>query len=115
MNIKFEKVINGVAEYISGEIYPNMNDWQELIARIAVGRVLGNTNLLKQKIMENPLLMSFVMIDTDGMMDAERFLSDLKSIISQKGSLKISIPALGSMSFVESDVDRLHEYIKRQL
>lgn len=112
--VRFEKVIDGIAKYIDAEIYPAMNDWQEIIARIAVGRILGNREALKQKIVENPLLMSFAMIDSDGMMDAEAFLSDLKSIISQKGEIRFSIPLMGSMKFVDADVDRLKKYITNE-
>lgn len=109
--MRLEKVIDGVAKYIDGEIYVKMNDWQEIMARMAVGRILGNKDLLKQKIMENPLLMSFVMLDAEGEMDVDKFLSDLKSVIAQKGGLRMSIPLFGNLKFVETDVDHLRKYI----
>lgn len=112
--MKIEKVIDGIAKYIDGEIYSVMNDWQEIVARMAVGRILGNKELIKQKIAENPLLMSFVMLDSDGEMDVEKFLSDLKGVIAQKGSAKISIPLFGNLKFVEADVDRLRKYIMNE-
>lgn len=109
--MKLERVIDGVVKYVDGEIYGSMNDWQEIMARMAVGRILGNKELLKQKIMENPLLMSFVMLDADGEMDVDKFLADLKGVIAQKGGLRISIPLFGNLKFVETDVDRLKKYI----
>lgn len=109
--MKLDKVIDGVARYVDGEIYGTMNDWQEILARMAVGRVLGNKETLKKKITENPLLMSFVLLDSDGEMDVEKLLSDLKGVIAQKGGLKVSIPLFGNLKFVESDVDRLKKYI----
>lgn len=109
--MKLERVIDGVVKYVDGEIYGSMNDWQEIMARMAVGRILGNKELLKQKIMENPLLMSFVMLDSDGEMDVDKFLADLKGVIAQKGGLRISIPLFGNLKFVETDVDRLKKYI----
>lgn len=109
-----DRVIDGVARYINGEIYGSMNDWQEVIARIAVGRVLENKEMIKQKITENPFLMSFVMIDSNGDMDVDRLLSDLKGAIAQKGGLKISIPMFGDMKFVDTDVDRLRGYIMNE-
>ncbi len=114
MNVKFEKVIDGISKYIDGEIYVMLNDWQEIIARMAVGRLLGNRDLLKQKIMENPLLMSFAMIDAEGNMDVDLFLGELKNVITQKGGLKVSIPMFGHMKFVEADVDRLRKYITNE-
>lgn len=109
--MKLERVIDGVVKYVDGEIYGSMNDWQEIMARMAVGRILGNKDLLKQKIMENPLLMSFVMLDSEGEMDVDKFLADLKGVIAQKGGLRISIPLFGNLKFVETDVDRLKKYI----
>ena len=111
MIMKFEKVIDGISKYIDGEIYGMLNDWQEIVARMFVGRFLGNRDILKQKIMENPLLMSFAMIDSDGNMDVDCFLGDLKQVISQKGGLTFSIPLFGNLKFVDADVDRLRKYI----
>lgn len=109
--MRFEKVVDGIARYVDAEIYSSMNDWQEIMARMAIGRILGNKETLKQKIMENPLLMSFVMLDAEGEMDVDKFLSDLKSVIAQKGGLRISIPLFGNLKFVETDVDHLRKYI----
>lgn len=114
MNVRFEKVIDGISKYIDGEIYATMNDWQEIMARIAVGRIMGNKELLKQKVMENPLLMSFALIDDNGEMDVDRFLADLKGVIAQKGGLRVSIPLFGNLKFVEADVDRLRKYIMNE-
>lgn len=114
MNVKFEKVIDGISKYIDGEIYGMLNDWQEIVARMFVGRILGNRDGLKQKIMENPILMSFAMIDSDGNMDVDLFLSDLKNVIAQKGGLAFSIPMFGHLKFVEADVDRLRKYITNE-
>lgn len=109
--MRFEKVVDGIARYVDAEIYSSMNDWQEIMARMAIGRILGNKEALKQKIMENPLLMSFVMLDAEGEMDVDKFLSDLKSVIAQKGGLRLSIPLFGNLKFVETDVDHLRKYI----
>lgn len=108
-----DKVIDGIARYIDGEIYSNMNDWQELIARMAVGRVLENKAVLKQKVMDNPYLMSFVLVDSNGDMDVDRFLGDLKGVISQKGAVQMELPLFGKMKFVPDDVDVLRRYIER--
>ena len=109
--MRFDKVVEGIARYIDGELYGSLNDWQEVIARMAVGRVLGNKEMLKRRIAENPILMSFVMLDEDGEMDADVFLDDLKRAINQKGSIKVSIPLFGNLKFTEADVDCLRKYI----
>lgn len=109
-----DKVIDGVARYINGEIYSNLNDWQEVVARMAVGRVLENKAAVKQKIVENPYLMSFVLIDSNGDMDVDKFLDDLKTAISQRGVVQLELPLFGNMKFVPDDVDCLRGYIMNE-
>jgi hypothetical protein len=109
-----DRVIDGVARYINGEIFGGLNDWQEVIARIAVGRILENKDALKQKIVHNPYIASFAVINADGEMDVEKFLADLKGAIAQKGSVTVSVPMFGDMKFVEADVDRLRGYIMNE-
>jgi hypothetical protein len=52
--MEFERVIKGITKYLNNEIYAGMNDWQEMLARIAVSRMIGNTNNLKNALINNP-------------------------------------------------------------
>lgn len=109
--IEFNKVIDGIAKYLDREIYSGMNDVQEVVARIAVGRILTNKDGLRKMLSENPIVKSLMLIDDSGMVDIEKILADLKAEISKKGSISIQIPWFGKMKFVPEDVDKLYNEI----
>jgi hypothetical protein len=104
-------VMNGIAKYIDKEIYSGMNDWQELIARIAVGRVLNDRQVLIEKLTQNPLIKSLVLIDDNGMVDVDRLFDEIKKAMEGKDKIKISIPLFGTMSFSPADADKLYKEI----
>lgn len=109
--MEFEKVLNGILRYLNAEIYAGMNDWQEMIARIAVARFLKNTTVLKESLMHNPFIKTFAIMDDDGMVDVSGLLNDIKSQIEEKEKLTLSIPLLGKFTFTASDVDKLKNCI----
>jgi hypothetical protein len=109
--MEFEKVVRGILKYLDREIYGGMSDWQEMIARIAIGRIFSDEEKLKSTLTSNPFLRTFSIIDADGRVDAEGLMKDIKRQIEAKGKLEFSLPMLGKFSFVTSDVDTLHRYI----
>ena len=111
MKIEFSKILDGIARYIDKEIYPGMNDWQELVVRVAVGRILTGKEALQANILNNPIIRSFVLIDDSGMVEIDTLLADVKRELAKKGSVQVAIPLLGNLKFVEGDIDRLRSYI----
>lgn len=107
----FDKVLRGILKYLDREVYGKMVDWQEMVARIAVSRIIGDEGKLKQSLMNNSFVRTFSIIDDDGNVDVDGLARDLKRQIEAKGKLEFSLPMLGKFSFVTSDVDTLHRYI----
>ena len=106
--MEFEKALNGIYKYLDNEIYGGMADWQEVLARIAVSRMIGNSEELKKTLTENPLARTLAIIDEQGNVDVDGLMRDLKEQIRQKGKMCIAFPIFGKFTFVEADVDRLH-------
>lgn len=109
--MEFEKVLNGIMKYLNNEIYSGMNDWQEMLARIAVSRMVGNGNNLKHILMNNAFIKTFAIMDENGMVDVDGLLNDIKNQINQKEKLTISLPMFGKFTFTAADVDKLHRSI----
>ena len=107
----FDKVLRGILKYLDREVYGKMVDWQEMVARIAVSRIIGDEGKLKQSLMNNSFVRTFSIIDDEGNVDVDGLARDLKRQIEAKGKLEFSLPMLGKFSFVTSDVDTLHRYI----
>lgn len=111
MIVSYNRVIDGIVRYIDKEVMPGMNDLQEIVARIAIGRLVDNRESLKEMLNSNPIIASFAIIDSDGNVDAERLLSEIKTQIAKKGSIKVEIPWFGKLTFIPEDVDKLRREI----
>lgn len=107
--MKLDRVLNGVARYLDKEIYVGMNDWQEILARIAVSRILDNKNI--ENLMNNPYVKTFAIADTEGNIDVDGLYRDLKRLIQAKGKVEVTLPMFGKFTFTESDVDCLYSCI----
>lgn len=112
MNYKLETVIDGIARYIDREIYTGMNDLQELVARIAVGRMIDNTEAIREALVNNGIIRTFGIIDAEGMVDLDTLARDVKKEIERKGKLVVTIPMFGKMTFTPDDVDAICRSIK---
>jgi hypothetical protein len=112
MNYKLETVIDGIARYIDREIYTGMNDLQELVARIAVGRMIDNTEAIRETLVNNGIIRTFGIIDAEGMVDLDTLARDVKKEIERKGKLVVTIPMFGKMTFTPDDVDAICRSIK---
>ena len=110
--MNFDRVLNGIMKYMDREIFSSMNDLQEVVARITVSRIIGNSEQLKNTIMSNPYLRTFAIIDENGNVDVDGLYRDIKEQIRAKGKLELSLPMFGTYRFTESDVDRLYSCIR---
>ena len=110
--MEFNKVINGLVRYINKEIMPNMNSWQEAVARIAMARFMNNQDNVRAMLTENPIIKTFAIFDENGDMDAEGLMCDIKSAVREKGFIEFDLPMFGHFKFDEADVDTLHSYIR---
>jgi hypothetical protein len=108
----FEKVAKGISEYLNNEIYKGMNDLQEVMARIVVGKFLDNEESIKNTLVSNGFIRTLGFVNDDGMVDVDGIAESLKKEIAKKGKMSISIPMFGKLTFVPEDVDVLCNYIK---
>lgn len=106
--MEFEKVLNGIVAYLNKEIFPNMNDWQEILARVAVSRVLGDGQKLKEYLTTNTYIKTFGIIDDSGTVDVDGLLGEFKKQLELKGKLTVALPMFGTFTFTPEDVDKLH-------
>lgn len=108
--MNFDRVLNGIAKYFDREIYANMNSWQEVIARLAVSRILGN-KALEDTLKNNSYIRTFAIMDENGKVDIDGLYRDLKRLVQSKGKVEFELPMFGKFTFTESDVDCLYNCI----
>ena len=76
-----------------------------------VGRAIDNTESIKKALIDNGILRTFNIIDSEGMIDVDSLAKDLKREIEHKERLIITLPMFGKMTFTCDDVDSLYNYI----
>ena len=111
MKVKFEAVVDGINRYLDKEIYGNLNDLQEFAARIVVGRINQNTEAIKASLMSNGFIKTLCIIDSEGMVDIDSILQEVKREVDRKGHIQIDIPMIGKLTFCSADVDVLRDQI----
>jgi hypothetical protein len=113
MKIKFESVIDGLNRYIDKEIYSNLNGVQEIMVRFVVGRINQSAESIKQNFMNNGFLRTLCIVDSEGMVEVDQLLADIRREIERKGVLEVDIPMIGKMKFTPADVDVLKNEMLR--
>ena len=111
MKVSFEAVMNGLNKYISKEIYGNLNELQELVARVVVGRINNNANMIKNTLMTNGFAKTLCIVDHEGMVEADQLLQEIKKEIERQGSIVVEIPLIGKLTFKPQDADVLYNEI----
>ena len=109
--VSFNQVLDGLTRYLNKNFYANLNDWQEIVARLAIGRITENAETLKQSLQANPFVRTFAIFDSEGNMELEPIMKDLKREIERKGKLTVEIPMFGKISFLPQDIDEIYREI----
>lgn len=107
----YEKVVRGLVNYIENNMYSTMTDWQEIAARVAVARMQRKADGLKTALQNNWFLKEIDVFDSNGDVDVDGLIKDIREQIAVKGKLSIEFPFFGKFTFGPSDVDVLHRYI----
>ena len=110
--MEFNKVLNGLAKYLGKEVFANMNSWQSTLSRVAVARLLNNSENLKKMLTENGFLKTFGIFDDSGNVDIDGLANDIKTAIREKGFIEFELPLFGNFKFIESDIDKMISYIR---
>lgn len=114
MAVTYEQLLDGAAKYVNTYMYSGMNDWQELLARMAIARLFANKDAVKTSLINNPIIKTFAVMDSEGNVDLEGLAADVKRVISEKGKIEVSIPVFGKWTFNPDDVDELLRMIVGQ-
>lgn len=111
MKYEFEKVMDGISTYMDEEIFAGMNDWQDFMARVMVGRILGNQEGVKEILMHNGFFRTFGIMDSEGMVDVHTLATDIRRELTKKEKITFDVPMFGKMTFTPLDVDKLYKHI----
>lgn len=111
MAVPFDRILDGVVRFMNEEIVPGMNDWQEIAARIAIGRIYETKENLQAQLAASGLVRAFGIMDSAGNVDAEKLLTELRRELERKKKMQLSVPGFGKFTFTPEDVDKLRRFI----
>ena len=63
--------------------------------------------------MNNGFLRTLCIVDSEGMVEVDQLLADIRREIERKGVLEVDIPMIGKMKFTPADVDVLKNEMLR--
>ena len=121
MQVKKEKIINGIIEYIEKEIIPEIESDRgfQIIIMIAVNAIKNNNSLLNE-VFNNNVFKSLSKYDKENdTYDIDELYTILKDSVSKCGYFPVKIPAISFISptekelkFTVSDINKLKDYIE---
>ena len=111
MRVKFENVVDGINRYIDKEILRKLDGMQEFVARLVIGRINQNVDSVKELLMNNGFIKTLSIIDSEGMVDIDHLLQDVRKEIDRQGCIHVNVPLIGKLTFKAEDVDALRSEI----
>lgn len=109
--VDFDTTLDGVTKYINTYICKDLNDWQDVIVHMAIGRIYNNKSAIKQMMINNGYVRALGVVDKNCNIDVENLLVELKAEVERKQKVSVSVPLIGTMTFKPADVDTLKNII----
>lgn len=112
--VSLDKVMDAVLKFAEKEIFPGMREIQEIVARSAAAWIFDSADVALDLISQNKIARAFGFVDANKNIDALRALKYLRAQLERKQKLTVSLPVLGTFTFVPEDIDKLTDLIKEE-
>ena len=112
--VSLNNVMDAVFKFAEDEVFPGMGELQEIGARAVAAWVFDSADAALNLLVQNKVARAFGFIDADRNIDAVRALKYIRAQLERKQRVCISVPLMGSFTFVPEDVDKLLSLIKEE-
>lgn len=114
--VAINKVEQGIAAYLDKEFMPQLpsNGLERVVVGTVVSIMIKRSSGVIASYRNHPLVKMLGIINEDDQVDIEIVMEELSKNIPADG-LKVEIPVLGVLTFRKSDVDKLYDYIVKQV
>lgn len=110
--VSLNKVMDAVFRFAEEEIFPNMREIQEIVARSAAAWIFDSADTALDLLVQNKIARAFGFIDGNKNIDALRALKYFRVQLERKQKLTVTVPALGTFTFLPQDLDKIMKYIE---
>jgi hypothetical protein len=104
------QIQNGIAKFIDEDIVPMLPGWRKFAFGAGAGLMLSRTGEIFEKAKSNELIKMMGVIREDDTVDVDAIYREAKRQIA-KAPITMDIPALGSITLRDSDIDKLYRLI----
>lgn len=113
MKLTQEQVLNGLVQYVDHEVISNLPTAGKWILGTGIGIAMSKANDIVYELKDNTIIKAMGIVDEAGMFDEELIIKNMKESARRYGKMEISVPMIGRLSFDESDIDLLKNYLER--
>lgn len=107
-----EKAIKGLVRYLDNELMSMLpaKGWQRPVCGTAVAMAAKNAGKLIETLKSNKYLVAIGVFNSEGTIAIEDVKNEFVKQLGTEGMI-INIPLIGPVTFHQSDVEKLYEYI----
>lgn len=110
--VSLDKVMDAVFKFAEEEIFPGMREIQEVAARSAAAWMFDSADAALDLIAQNKVARAFGFVDANKNIDALRALKYLRAQLERKQKITVTVPILGTFTFVPQDLDKIMKYME---
>ena len=111
------QIQRGLVAFIDAEIAPKLSGVTRIMIAAGGGILASKLPVLLANPSVSGIAGTLQLVNADGEVDIETLYSEVKKAVQQTGSVTVDIPvpfsAPLSMTFRDSDIDRLYQHIKQ--
>jgi hypothetical protein len=110
--VSIDRVERGVVSYLDSEIMSKLpvDGWRKVAAGTGLTILIRRGRQMLEQYKTNPILNGTGIMSQSGDIDLDALSDALKQNIPEQG-FRVVVPALGTLTFVKSDVDALKTHI----
>lgn len=107
-----DKVMTGLVQFLDNELIPKLPErgWQRPVCATVIAMAHKHIYGLIDEYKANPMLVGIGLFDENGMVDLETLKDEFSKNLGAEG-MGISFPLIGTITFHQSDVEKLYYYI----
>lgn len=110
-NFTSEQIIEGLMKYADTEIIYKLPTTGKWVVGTAIVLASNKLPAVVEYIKSIPAAQMLGIVDEAGNIDADQILEALRKTADRYGSMTVTFPLVGSMTFSSDDVERLKTYI----
>lgn len=105
------QIKEGASRYLEAEMLPKLPGWRKWVAGAFALEYLSRLEDIAEELRKKPAIEMLAVMREDGMVDVDRLRDAFIRQARASGDVTVDLPAIGSVTIGERDIDMLYRYI----